>query len=207
MTVPGRGNGLVASSYVAMADVEPQLADQLLGELRVAGVAAYAAAVADGTVERLYVDRAAVPDAEAVLRRRLPDPPGSSTSLSSEDEAWAAIVAGWDEPPAIPVHGRIDGDEDASAVQTPEPPASPPAVPAEEHFVPRPARPPTAAFTRMGIAVISGTVFFLLTAYCASKSGRAAFLGVAAFVGASSPLVARMRDRPDADGSDDGAVV
>jgi hypothetical protein len=211
MTVPGRGNGLVASSYVAMADVEPQLADQLLGELRVAGVAAYAAAVADGTVERLYVDRAAVPDAEAVLRRRLPDPPGSSTSLSSEDEAWAAIVAGWDEPPAIPVHGRIDGDEDASAVQTPEPPASPPAVPAEEHFVP-PAPPPLPTadpVTRMAwIAVISGPVFFLLTALLRIEvTGLAAFLGVAAFVGGFVTLVARMRDRPDADGSDDGAVV
>ncbi|HEY9350430.1 MAG TPA: hypothetical protein VIP75_07035, partial [Acidothermales bacterium] len=74
MTVPGRGNGLDASSYVAMADVEPQLADQLLDELRAAGVAGYVVAIADGTVDRLFVDRAAVPDAEEVLRHRVTDP-------------------------------------------------------------------------------------------------------------------------------------
>ena len=80
MTVPGRGNGLDASSYVAMADVEPQLADQLLDELRAAGVAAYVVAIVDGTMDRLFVDRAAVPDAEEVLRQRLPDPADSTSA-------------------------------------------------------------------------------------------------------------------------------
>lgn len=208
MTVPGRGNGLVASSYVAMADVEPQLADQLLDELRAAGVAAYVVAIADQTVDRLFVDRAAVPDAEEVLRHRLPD---SEDVTSAEDEAWAAIVAGWDEPPAELVRQHVDGEEDASAVQTPEPPASTPAVPTEEHFVP-PAPPPLPTadpVTRMAwIAVVSGPVFFLLTALLRIEvTGLAAFLGVAAFVGGFVTLVARMRDRPDTDGPDNGAVV
>jgi hypothetical protein len=208
MTVPGRGNGLDASSYVAMADVEPQLADQLLDELRAAGVAAYVVAIADGTVDRLFVDRAAVPDAEEVLRHRLPDP---AEVASAEDEAWAAIVAGWDEPPAEPVRARVDGEEDASPVQTPEPPAATPPAPTEEHFVPPTPPPlPTAdPVTRMAwIAVISGPVFFLLTALLRIEvTGLAAFLGVAAFVGGFVTLVARMRDRPDTDGPDDGAVV
>ena len=219
MTVPGRGNGLVASSYVALADLQPQLADHMLDELRDAGVAAYAAPVPavygpylelqlpDQPLDRLYVDRDATQDAQEVLRRRLPEM-RESLGGSAEDEAWAAIVAAWDEPSAEPARQAVGADVD------PAPSAEPPArtAPAEDHYEP-PAPPPLPkadAVTRMAwIAVVSGPLFFLVTALLRIEvTALAAFLGVAAFVGGFVTLVARMRDRPDpSDDPDNGAVV
>jgi hypothetical protein len=66
-----RGNGLSASAYVAVADLDPGTADALLAALRDRGVAAYAAAspepVPDGDTDRLYVDVAAVEQARALI--------------------------------------------------------------------------------------------------------------------------------------------
>jgi hypothetical protein len=233
MTVPGRGNGLVASSYVALADLSPRLADQMLDELRDARVAAYAAPV-PGVVaqltDRLYVDRDAVNEAQEVLRQRLPelqaafretgdgpDPASSTESIrSAEDEAWAAIVAAWDEPAADPVRDGVHGDDD-EAEAVPRTDASTPAkepapIPTDEHFVP-PAPPPLPkadTVTRLAwIALVSGPLFFLVTALLRIEvTAHAAFLGVFAFVGGFVTLVARMRDRRGEDQDpDDGAVV
>jgi hypothetical protein len=232
MTVPGRGNGLVASSYVAVADLSPQLADQMLDELRDAAVAAYAAplpGVTSQLTERLYVDRNALDDAQEVLRQRLPElqtaardggdlAPSTESSRSADDEAWAAIVAAWDEPAADPVRHGVDGDDepDAAPRTVPStPPASAPvpqAAPAEDHYVPPdpPPLPKADPVTRLAwIAVVSGPLFFLVTALLRIEvTGLTAFLGVTAFMGGFVTLVARMRDRPAADDDpDDGAVV
>jgi hypothetical protein len=234
MTVPGRGNGLVASSYVVLADLTPQLADQMLDELRDAGVAAYATplpAVASQLIDRLYVDRNAVNDAREVLRRRLPElltavrDGGDAVDLASstesprsaDDEAWDAIVAAWDQPAADPVRHGVDDDDPNAAPRTvaATPPPSAPVprpVPAEDHYVPPdpPPLPKADPLTRLAwIGVVSGPVFFLVTALLRIEvTGVAAFLGVTAFVAGFVTLVARMRERPAADdGPDDGAVV
>jgi hypothetical protein len=224
MTVPGRGNGLVASSYVALVDLQPQLADSMLDELRDAGVAAYAAPVPgvsgpylemrmpDQPMDRLYVDRTAAHDAQEVLQRRLPEL--RSVHGSAEDEAWAAIVAAWDEPPAEPARQGAGGDADPPppAESAPRSEPAPRPAPVEDHYEPPtpPPLPKADAVTRMAwIAVVSGPLFFLVTALLRIEvTALAAFLGVAAFVGGFVTLVARMRDRPDAGNDpDDGAVV
>ena len=85
-------------------------------------------------------------------------------------------------------------------------------MPAEDHYVPPepPPLPKADPITRLAwIAVVSGPLFFLVTALLRIEvTGLAAFLGVSAFVGGFVTLVARMRDRPaQGDDPDDGAVV
>ena len=41
MQMPGRDNGFVARHYVALADLDPRLAEAMLDVLRVEGIAAY----------------------------------------------------------------------------------------------------------------------------------------------------------------------
>lgn len=79
-----RQNGLRASSFVAVADVDPRIADQLLDLLAFAHVAAYAEPVPGRTgvyrdhhvparpIDRLWVDRDATDTARQVLERSLP---------------------------------------------------------------------------------------------------------------------------------------
>ena len=79
-----RQNGLRAASFVAVADVDPRIADQLLDLLAFAHVAAYAEPVPGRTgvyrdhhvptrpIDRLWVDRAATAAAREVLERSLP---------------------------------------------------------------------------------------------------------------------------------------
>ncbi len=81
--MPGRGNGLQASSYTPLADMEPRLADAMLEALRDEGVAAYVVPATQGTagltmkefrgpLDRLWVDATAKPQAQRVLDARLP---------------------------------------------------------------------------------------------------------------------------------------
>ena len=79
-----RQNGLRASSFVPVADVDPRVADQLLDLLAFAHVAAYAEAVPGQTgayrdhhvagrpMDRLWVDRDNTTTAQEVLARSLP---------------------------------------------------------------------------------------------------------------------------------------
>jgi hypothetical protein len=81
-----RGNGLSASTYVAVADLDPRTADALLAELRERGVAAYAADSPDpgprGRVDRLYVDAAAEDVVRTLIDEELSRPlePGDDPS-------------------------------------------------------------------------------------------------------------------------------
>ncbi|NHC12373.1 hypothetical protein [Motilibacter deserti] len=79
-----RDNGLPGTDFVAVADLEPQLADAMLELLRDAGMAAYADAAAprrgpyneyhlpDRPTDRLFVERSAAEQARQLLRERLP---------------------------------------------------------------------------------------------------------------------------------------
>jgi len=118
---PGRGNGLQAATYVAIADLDPRLADAMLDALREEGVAAFAVPIThrhhgDFTLpryrpllDRLHVDSAAADNARALLDRRLPEimadfhPPEREPEQLSDDEIWASIVAAYDAPSADPV--------------------------------------------------------------------------------------------------------
>lgn len=120
--MPGRGNGLSAAAYSAVADVEPQLADVLLELFRDDGIAAYAAPAAPrsaadlslqrvrGAVDRVFVDSTARAQARVLLHERLPGLRAEFRTEqvrverdSDDDAAWQAIVAGYDRAPTDPV--------------------------------------------------------------------------------------------------------
>lgn len=126
--MPVRGNGLSASFYAAVADLDPRAADVLLEILREAGVAAYAEPsqgrrgpyldvhLPSRPTDRLFVDRAQHERARELLAEQLPalrglnggdvdddEPPltPSRSDLSSaEDEAFGRIVADFHQPTA-----------------------------------------------------------------------------------------------------------
>lgn len=118
-----RQNGLRASSFVPVADVDPRVADQLLDLLAFAHVAAYAEAVPGHTgayrdhhvsgrpMDRLWVDRDNTAAAHEVLERSLPH-------LQAELET--AITEG---TLAGPVPGVAVPHGLGAGLATPEPPS------------------------------------------------------------------------------------
>ncbi len=102
-----RSNGLTAAGYTPVADVDPRLADGLLGELRERAIAAYAEPVATssmsglsgpefvtGVRERLYVDVAHADQVKELIRDR----DRALVDETNDDLSWARIVAEFDQP-------------------------------------------------------------------------------------------------------------
>ena len=138
-SLPRRDNGLTASSYVRLDDVETHLVDELLERLRDAGVAAYSAPTAGrrgpygemvpplGPSDSVYVDAAHPGRARAVADLYLRE--------IRDDIAWSDIVAGYDADPGDtvprwPVSEDVDpedetddepGNDPAYEKETPEP--------------------------------------------------------------------------------------
>lgn len=136
-----RDNGLDASSFVPLRDVDPRVGEHLLDLLREAGIAAYlepssdvdnytrAVSLPSPPSDRLYVDRAARPDAQSLVVGHEDDDPadvaagsaarerGSAASERLDERAiWAQIVADYDRVsespvPPWPVHEDTDRDE------------------------------------------------------------------------------------------------
>ena len=107
-----RSNGLTAATYTPIADLNPQLADTLLADLKERGVAAYTKPVESSTAagfdrpeyrhgvkDRLYVDTAASEEVRAVLAAHNPD-----LVDTNDDLAWEQIVAGFDRSSGLDVH-------------------------------------------------------------------------------------------------------
>jgi hypothetical protein len=121
---PRRDNGLTATSYARLADVETHLVDELLDRLRQAGVAAYSAPALGrrgpygdivppiGPTDSVYVDASAREQARIVTDAYLGE--------IRDEIAWADIVAGFDRDtselgdvvPRWPVSEDVDPDED-----------------------------------------------------------------------------------------------
>ena len=125
-----RSNGLTASSYLPVADLDPTIAEALLGELKDKGIAAYSQPVDSSSVAglgapeyrvevlvRLYVDSAATDQALALVQATDP-----THSQRSDDLTWAQIVAGYDAPRTSevapwPVYEDVDPDPEHDAAQ------------------------------------------------------------------------------------------
>lgn len=122
-----RSNGLTASAYTPVADLDPRVAEALLAELKEQGVAAYTKPVEStsmsgfdrpefvtGAQDRLYVDAAESERVKALISTDNPD-----AVVNSEDLTWAQIVAGFDQPLRGDVHPwpvteDLDGPSDAN---------------------------------------------------------------------------------------------
>lgn len=229
---PGsRDNGLRAARYVAVADLDPRIADALLSALRDEGIAAYAAptpAVSGGYMElrlpsrpidRLWVDESGLPRARALVAAEEQTGPAETDAPRPEEaptpdleSAWQDVLASLQSKAASPVPPwPVSEDVDPTAGEGHV--VRPAAVEEralgddEEHFVPPPA-PPLPRLqpaTLLAVAAILLGLLILVTQY---DGGSLNVLGVALVIGGTGTLVYRMRQGPPTDsGWDDGAVV
>lgn len=247
---PGRNNGLPATRYTPLVDLEPHFADALLEALRAEGVPAYAAPspgrrgpyldiqLPDRPTDRVWVDVETTDRAREVLREQMPEfseavlaPPRSPILTEAQsDEAWQAIVAGFNNTASDPVppwpvaedapaeepapEGAGGADVPAAAwlevVEIPRP-APPPEDP-EEHFVPPPPPPLPRIESRTKVAwlgVLSGPLYLVARGWFGLNFFYGdEVLALSAFIGGAATLIYRMQDdRHDGSGPDDGAVV
>lgn len=103
-----RDNGLVAASYAAAGDVDPRVGEHLLDVLALRGIAAYLQPAADlhpvtftttlpaRPTDRLFVDADHLDTARDYLAQLGPETAPESDG-GDLDEAFASIVAGYDE--------------------------------------------------------------------------------------------------------------
>lgn len=215
---PRRDNGLHATSYDRLLDVETHLVDGLLERLREEEVAAYSAptpgrrgpygdtVLPQGPSDSVYVDSRCRDQAREVADRYLEE--------TAAEMAWAGIVADFDLEPADEMR-RWPASEDVSDEVRATPPDARPVggrASREDHFEPPPPPPLPSVdpVTRLAWAGALGGPLLLVLAALAGLplSGWVGFLAVVAFMAGFVTLVARMKDRPPTDsGPDDGAVV
>ena len=236
MSSPRRGrrdNGLDATLWTPLRDVDPRVGEHLLDVLEVAGIAAYLEPSSDvgpytrtvflpsPPTDRLFVDRARRGEARALVdqhvdehARPVPEPAAVRTEADDEREAkkreidedaeWARIVAAFEAE-----HGRVTAD--GSPSEAPPPPPHEPSVLdlPEEHFEPPPAPPlpvPAPASLYAFLLVLVGVVLVGVPSVIGLSSDVGLILGVVFIGSGAAVLVSRMRDRSIDDG-DDGAVV
>jgi len=232
-----RDNGLHATSYARLVDVESPVVDGLLERLRDEDIAAYVAPAPGqrgpygDTVlpvtprDSVYVDADRRDQARTVVDRYLEE--------IREELAWASLVAGFDEP-AVDEVPRWPASEDLPPDADPDPAVRPGRVlrPAEtsigfeelrdavtvgprddpdDHFQP-PTPPPVPlpdAISRAAWAAVLGGPLFLIiaTIFDLDIAGWPGLLGLGAFVGGFVTLVARMPDRPPNDLGGDDGAV
>lgn len=228
-----RDNGLDASLWSPLRDVDPRIGEHLLDLLHAVGIAAYLEPSSDTEPytrsvslpsppsDRLFVDRARRAEARTVVdqhvpagvegaapleehRPRPPERPGVRPDLD-EDEEWAAIVAAYEAE-----NGRPHVADPPSA--PPEPPV-PREVPIldlpDEHYEPPPPPPlpvPAPASLYAVLLVAFGLLLVGAPSVLRMSTDVGLILGVTSIAGGVALLVSRMRDRSDDDG-DDGAVV
>jgi hypothetical protein len=224
-----RDNGLDATLWAPLRDVDPRVGEHLLDVLRDAGIAAYLEPAADvgpytrtvflpsPPADRLFVDRTRLGEGRTLVDRHADDhapahgPAAERRPLRrdlDEDAEWARIVAAYEAE-----HGRTVV-EDAAFPQ----PWAPHPVPApveeaddpvaEEHYEPPPAPPvpmPSPSTLYAVLLAAAGVVLVGAPGVLGLASETGLVLGVAALVGSAALALSRMRDRDD-DG-DDGAVV
>jgi hypothetical protein len=214
---PGRRrNGLTASAYAALVDIDPQLATALLGALHRAGIAAYVEPVPgsmggylevrlpDRPTDRLWCDHRQRELARTVVEQVLAEAV-SGMAEPPPDPAWEAVLASW----------RLAGGADPSAVPERPDPRSQTGdaddLP-DDHYVPPPPPPlpRVQPATRWAVVAMVGGLIALAAPWLLglNSSPTTATLAVLAIVGAAATMVWRMHDGSGGDsGSDDGAVV
>ena len=207
-----RGNGLLASNFVALADVDPRLGAHLLDLLRLAEVPAYLEPAAPDRArgrsprDRLYVAGSLREQALAVVAAAADEaggrvvPAASSEDLLAgidTDAEFTALVAEWEGQPP---------DE------TGPPPSDVVPESPEEHYEPPPPPPlpRLSTATAGGILLVALGIFIVARAEGVGLDAGLGFpLGVVLILAGFGILVSRMRDGsagpPDDD--DDGAVI
>ncbi len=225
-----RDNGLVAAEYAVAGDVDPRVGEHLLDLLALDGIAAYlgpttdlhpvtrTTTLPDRPTDRLYVDRAHLAAAQAYLNQ-LAEERRESTDV---DEAWAAIVAGfnadvgphrsWPAAEDVPDDEPAPGRRPDRAATGSAAVASPPGDEAtlldgldtfgahlpddEEGYTPPPPPPlpKPAVPTVLGVlGILAGLILVLNPDLLSIGAGGAMLLGFLAIVGGFVTLLLRLR--------------
>jgi hypothetical protein len=232
MSAPRRGrrdNGLDATLWIPLRDVDPRVGEHLLDVLEAAGIAAYLEPATDvgpytrtvflpsPPTDRLFVDRARRGEARVLVERHAdehvrPVPERAAVRKErdeelDEDAEWARIVAAFEAE-----NGRLTVDPPDPAPSDAPPPA--PHEPAildlpDEHFEPPPAPPlpvPAPSSLYAVLLIAAGIVLIGVPSIIGLSQDLGLLFGVVLIGGGAALLVSRMRDRATDDG-DDGAVV
>ncbi|WP_409332646.1 DUF308 domain-containing protein [Trujillonella humicola] len=225
MTTPRRGrrdNGLDATLWSPLRDVDPRVGEHLLDVLREAGIAAYLEPATDvgpytRTVflpsppsDRLFVDRARVGEGRDLVEQHgdehAPErtAPRAARGEVDEDAEWARIVSAYEAE-----NGRAVVDREPADAPPPAPHEIPVLDRPEEHFEPPPPPPvgvPSPNSLYAGLLIAAGALLIVAPGAVGLTIDIGLVLGVAAVLGGVFMLVSRMRERSVDDG-DDGAVV
>jgi hypothetical protein len=218
-----RDNGLDATLWSPLRDVDPRVGEHLLDLLQAAGIAAYLEPSSDvgpytRTVflpsppsDRLFVDRARRAEARAVVDEHAPLPAPERAAERrgpardvDEDAEWARIVSAFEAE-----HGRTVVDEEPSDAPAPAPHETAILDLPEEHYEPPPPPPlpaPAPASLYAVLLVLAGILLVAAPGVLNLSSDVGLVLGVIALTSGAAMLVSRMRER-SADDGDDGAVV
>jgi hypothetical protein len=219
-----RDNGLSASAFVPLADVDAEIGPDLLRVLERARIAAYldaaASAPLDGVLRRrLYVAASERSDARTIVASAMrsirpagtaggPAPLADPLDEIDTDEQFAALIADWhvDTVAAVRSAERDLTREDAEWRARLEPPADAVWLD-DEHYTP-PAPPP---LPRLALPTVWALVLLVLSLAVLVFGGRLGLsgdltflLGVAGILISAGMLIMRLRERPE---DDDGAVV
>jgi hypothetical protein len=221
-----RDNGLDATLWSPLRDVDPRVGEHLLDVLHAVGIAAYLEPSADvepytRTVslpsppsDRLFVDRSRRAEARTVVDehappaadvRPAPEPePVTARRELDEDAEWRRIVAAFEAE-----HGRAALEDQPVEAPPPRPHEVPVLDQPDEHYEPPPPPPipaPAPASLYAVLLVAAGVLLIGAPGILNLSADVGLVIGVAGIAGGVAMLVSRMRDRSDDDG-DDGAVV
>jgi hypothetical protein len=231
-----RDNGLEASLWSPVRDVDPRIGEHLLDLLHAVGIAAYLEPSADvepytrsvslpsPPSDRLFVDRSRRAEARTVVDAHVPA--GTEGPAPSQEERPApgrgaergAVRRDLDEEAEwAGIVAAFEAENGRNVVDEPPSALPPPPVPHEmpildrpdEHYEPPPPPPlpvPAPASLYAVLLVLFGVLLVGAPGVLRLSTDVGLILGVAAIAGGVAMLVSRMRDRSDDDG-DDGAVV
>lgn len=221
-----RDNGLDATDWRALEDLDPRVSEHVLDLLAVQGIAAYvqpavdvdpltrSATLPNPPRDRLYVDRQHLSAAKDSLRRFLQASGGQAVSERAPvdvDTAFADIVAHLDDPAAVdevaqepqptgPVDGRhVTEPSLLDALDTFG--ADLPDEEPQEKFVPPPPPPlpRMSGQTLLGsLAVVAGLVMVVVRPDFLPLDGSSTMLlGFATMLGGATVLITRLRPGTD----------
>jgi len=219
-----RDNGLEATLWSPVQDVDPRIGEHLLDLLHAVGIAAYLEPSTDvepytrsvtlpsPPSDRLFVDRSRRAEARLVIDEHGPSTaevqpfrePAPVRSELDEDAEWAGIVAAFEAE-----NGRTVIAGEPAAVPPPAPHEVPILDRPDEHYeppLPPPLPAPAPASLYAVLLVVAGVLLVGAPGVLRLSTDTGFILGVAAIAGGVAMLVLRMRERSDDDG-DDGAVV
>jgi hypothetical protein len=222
-----RDNGLRCAGYVAIGDLDPRVADDLLEALRSEGIAAYVAPT-PGTqggylevklparlTDRLYADSERADRAAELLaaapQEAAPDEPAALKPMTTDadsqidfESAWQQLLgslqSGQTAPLGPPMAAAMDSDSSLDA-----PIGSDPAM--DEHYIPPPP-PPLPRLRRVTVISLLSILAGLVVLGTNFDGGDLVWLAVLAILGGGGALIYHVKQGPPTDsGWDDGAVV